>query len=296
MGMSRNMNKEKDNKMFNEIEVEKTNEQHKSAAQRGSSYYFEDSRFGNNSVVKNTNNQNVNYHQNFTQGKREDSFGTFRLQQNDDMCDLQPSEIHSKTRSRTSPHQLEVLENICRTTLKPNKDVRVRPAKELNMTERQVQIWFQNKRAKSKKFAVKPNIQAQEYSFNYAGYINQPFTSRYSSTQPMPTDMYQIKDNMYEKQDGSVYFSSQNPEQVRYMSNYCAAAYPHSYSGNPERYPGNMNKYYDYPNNVPQYPSKFDYLPTAESMPYYFNNGEFDEMSTYYYDMPDNEQQTNPKQ
>lgn len=56
-----------------------------------------------------------------------------------------------KSRSRTSTEQLLVLEQICKSTLRPNKETRIKLAKDLNMNQRQVQIWFQNKRAKLKK-------------------------------------------------------------------------------------------------------------------------------------------------
>lgn len=57
----------------------------------------------------------------------------------------------SRPRNKTSPKQLNILEKVSQTVLKPDKSLRQRLSNELGMTQRQVQIWFQNRRAKLKK-------------------------------------------------------------------------------------------------------------------------------------------------
>ncbi|KAI9106061.1 hypothetical protein DFS34DRAFT_644863 [Phlyctochytrium arcticum] len=55
-----------------------------------------------------------------------------------------------KTRRKTTKSQLEILERNFRTNTKPNAETRQVLARQLNMTPRGVQIWFQNRRAKEK--------------------------------------------------------------------------------------------------------------------------------------------------
>lgn len=57
----------------------------------------------------------------------------------------------TRTRHKTSPKQLIVLERVSQSVLKPDKSLRQKLSNELGMTQRQVQIWFQNRRAKLKK-------------------------------------------------------------------------------------------------------------------------------------------------
>jgi len=60
-----------------------------------------------------------------------------------------------KKRQRTSPEQLRILEDIYTREKMPNQSLRESLAKQLGMTSRRVQIWFQNKRAKEKRLKGK---------------------------------------------------------------------------------------------------------------------------------------------
>ncbi|KAI0029988.1 homeobox domain-containing protein [Vararia minispora EC-137] len=65
-----------------------------------------------------------------------------------------------KTRKRTSAHQLSILEDVFVTDKKPNSTKRKDLSGKLNMTAREVQVWFQNRRAKEKKLAAQRAGQA----------------------------------------------------------------------------------------------------------------------------------------
>ncbi|KAA1471702.1 hypothetical protein DENSPDRAFT_850398 [Dentipellis sp. KUC8613] len=69
-----------------------------------------------------------------------------------------------KTRKRTSPQQLTVLENVFTEDQKPDTALRKHLAEELNMSSREVQVWFQNRRAKAKKTAEKERIASKTES------------------------------------------------------------------------------------------------------------------------------------
>ncbi|KAJ1918955.1 hypothetical protein H4219_002311 [Mycoemilia scoparia] len=60
-----------------------------------------------------------------------------------------------KHRRRTTKEQYEVLEGTFRTNPKPSSEMRRNLASRLSMTAREVQIWFQNRRAKAKNHAAK---------------------------------------------------------------------------------------------------------------------------------------------
>ncbi|KAI8916577.1 hypothetical protein DFJ77DRAFT_418827, partial [Powellomyces hirtus] len=56
----------------------------------------------------------------------------------------------SKKRARATPEQLAILEETFLTQTSPNAKLREILASKVNMTERSIQIWFQNRRAKVK--------------------------------------------------------------------------------------------------------------------------------------------------
>jgi len=56
-----------------------------------------------------------------------------------------------KKRQRTTPEQLRILEEVYTKEKMPNQSLRENLGKQLGMTSRRVQIWFQNKRAKEKR-------------------------------------------------------------------------------------------------------------------------------------------------
>ncbi|KAI7850579.1 homeobox domain-containing protein [Circinella umbellata] len=65
----------------------------------------------------------------------------------------QQQEQQPRKRTRTSPNQLSVLENTFTVNPSPNGRMREQLSRQLNMTERSIQIWFQNRRAKEKNLA-----------------------------------------------------------------------------------------------------------------------------------------------
>ncbi|KAJ1769595.1 hypothetical protein LPJ74_003906 [Coemansia sp. RSA 1843] len=62
---------------------------------------------------------------------------------------------HVKHRRRTSKDQLALLEGTFKTTPKPSSDLRKQLATALHMSAREVQIWFQNRRAKQKNMMLR---------------------------------------------------------------------------------------------------------------------------------------------
>ncbi|KAG8825537.1 hypothetical protein FRC19_011192 [Serendipita sp. 401] len=73
-----------------------------------------------------------------------------------------PNEV--KHRKRTTRQQLKVLEETFRTTQKPDGNVRKSLALQLDMTPRNVQVWFQNRRAKDKTLAKRALKQTDDKS------------------------------------------------------------------------------------------------------------------------------------
>ncbi|KAH9993160.1 hypothetical protein BJV77DRAFT_372116 [Russula vinacea] len=85
-----------------------------------------------------------------------------------------------KTRKRTTPAQLEILEGVFITDKKPNAPRRKELAKKLKMSPREVQVWFQNRRAKEKKSFAKKDPSPTSPTAS---------TSLASSTAPITTDV-----------------------------------------------------------------------------------------------------------
>ncbi|KAJ1937114.1 hypothetical protein GGF37_005337, partial [Kickxella alabastrina] len=73
-------------------------------------------------------------------------------------ADLKPNfynPYHVKHRRRTTKEQLTLLEGTFKSTPKPSSELRKSLASTLGMTAREVQIWFQNRRAKQKNMLMR---------------------------------------------------------------------------------------------------------------------------------------------
>ncbi|RUS34144.1 hypothetical protein BC938DRAFT_482267 [Jimgerdemannia flammicorona] len=68
----------------------------------------------------------------------------------------------SKKRTRATPEQLAVLEETFVSNTSPNSKVREQLAEKLNMSERSIQIWFQNRRAKVKTIQKRAHLLQEE--------------------------------------------------------------------------------------------------------------------------------------
>ncbi|KAJ2478893.1 hypothetical protein IWW56_003432 [Coemansia sp. RSA 2131] len=69
---------------------------------------------------------------------------------------------HVKHRRRTTKEQLQLLELTFKTTPKPSSETRKTLATRLGMTAREVQIWFQNRRAKQKNMMLRASARPSD--------------------------------------------------------------------------------------------------------------------------------------
>ncbi|PHZ14241.1 Homeodomain-like protein, partial [Rhizopus microsporus ATCC 52813] len=72
------------------------------------------------------------------------------VNENQYLKQIKSSRLTKKKRARATPDQVSVLEGVFAINISPNSKLRRQLAEQLNMNERSVQIWFQNKRAKIK--------------------------------------------------------------------------------------------------------------------------------------------------
>lgn len=64
-----------------------------------------------------------------------------------------------KKRKRTviSPHEMDILETSFRLQPRPDRDAKLRLARQLNKTDNFISIWFQNRRARERKCLSQPH-------------------------------------------------------------------------------------------------------------------------------------------
>ncbi|KAI9481136.1 MAG: homeobox domain-containing protein [Benjaminiella poitrasii] len=74
--------------------------------------------------------------------------------------------INKPRRKRITPEQFCLLTESFQQTDTPNHELREKLAKKLNMTNREVQVWFQNRRAKVNR-STRLQRQQQNIKFNY---------------------------------------------------------------------------------------------------------------------------------
>ncbi|KAI8882848.1 homeobox-domain-containing protein [Backusella circina FSU 941] len=98
-------------------------------------------------------------------------------------------------RKRITTEQLCLLSELFKQTDTPSHDIREKLAKRLNMTNREVQVWFQNRRAKINRIRLEEQQQQNQLlnsrlKFNYYERWQPPSSaSSVSSTPPSPSSL-----------------------------------------------------------------------------------------------------------
>ncbi|ORX44887.1 hypothetical protein BCR36DRAFT_585991 [Piromyces finnis] len=108
----------------------------------------------------------------------------------DSESDIKPNV--NRKRSRATPEQLAILEATFEKNTSPNSKLREVLAEKVHMSERSIQIWFQNRRAKVKN-TQKRNQQAafQDQLFKSQFYLQYPGGGMYGGYQPYSQPIYQ---------------------------------------------------------------------------------------------------------
>ncbi|CAG8528359.1 5720_t:CDS:2, partial [Racocetra fulgida] len=75
--------------------------------------------------------------------------------------------IDVPNRTRATPEQLAILEDTFKTNTSPNSKVREALAEKVNMSERSIQIWFQNRRAKMKAMQKRAHLMINQDSLGH---------------------------------------------------------------------------------------------------------------------------------
>lgn len=94
----------------------------------------------------------------------------------------------SRKRSRATAEQLAVLEDTFATNVSPNSKLRKQLAEQLKMTERSIQIWFQNRRAKVKHMQKKAQMQMHQAALRAQMYHHQQ--QQYFNMYPSANALY----------------------------------------------------------------------------------------------------------
>ncbi|GAN08265.1 hypothetical protein MAM1_0196d07772 [Mucor ambiguus] len=76
--------------------------------------------------------------------------------------DIEHHHSYVRKRTRATAEQLAVLEDTFAVNVSPNSKLRKQLAEQLNMSERSIQIWFQNRRAKVKHMQKRAQMQMQQ--------------------------------------------------------------------------------------------------------------------------------------
>ncbi|KAG2194916.1 hypothetical protein INT47_005592 [Mucor saturninus] len=96
------------------------------------------------------------------------------------------SEEHKPKRKRISPEQFCLLTQLFQQTDTPSHELRERLATKLEMTNREVQVWFQNRRAKVNRARLQE--QEKKVKFNYWSSSSSSSLSS-ACTSPLPHDL-----------------------------------------------------------------------------------------------------------
>lgn len=165
-----------------------------------------------NNIVQNINHSNQ-YQKNFNKNIRHLDVNNYYnrniMSYNNSLYTRVSYTSLCKPRNKLGPDQLKVLEKVFTTVIKPDKALRQRLAEELCMNQRQVQIWFQNRRAKIKRQATNnisdrpslPNSTKEYQENNYR--MHDPTNNLLFSQFNDRNDAFCPNDNWYFQDNGN---------------------------------------------------------------------------------------------